>query len=459
LSCSVLGKKLFMQSKQNRDVDSYSATKNDVLEKAQVTGTGIPQNIETIPAARARKVRLPAAFSSLRHRNYQLWFGGQLVSVVGTWMQIIAQGWLVYEISHSEFALGLVSFASAVPLLFVSPYGGVITDRVPKRTLLIITQSTAMTLAFVLSVLAFTKTVQVWHIVALAVVLGIVNAFDAPARQALVVEMVGREDLPNAIALNSMMFNGARVIGPAVGGLLLALLGSAWCFFINGMSFLAVIAGLLAMRFPPMKLRTSSEHPLRQFAQGVAYARSQRDILTLLVLSAVFSVCGTAYTAILPAFIDQSLHSDATGYGTINAAVGAGAVLGALLIAQFGPAWKRGKTLVLASLVYPFILAVFAFNTQFPLAVFLSFLLGMGFMMLFNNANSLLQIRVSDEMRGRIMSLYTLSFFGFAPFGTLAIGLIAEKVPLGLTIGLSAGLTLLSTLLIYAWSQEIWKLE
>jgi predicted MFS family arabinose efflux permease len=344
-------------------------------------------------------------------------------------------------------------------VLFVSPYAGVITDRMPKRILLVITQSTAMVLAFILSVLVFTNTVRVWHIVTLAVIIGIVNAFDAPARQSMVVEMVGREDLSNAIALNSMTFNGARVVGPAIGGLLLAWVGAGWCFFINGFSFLAVIAGLLAMRFPPYHPVLSNKQPLQQFLEGVQYTRSRREILSLLILTAILSTFGTAYSSILPAFIVQVLHSDAAGYGTINAFVGIGAVTGALLLAQFGSRGKRGKILTWANFIYPIILALFAFNTIFSLALVLSFVLGMGFMFLFNNVNSLLQTRVTDQMRGRVMSLYTLSFFGFAPFGTLAIGAASEQLPMSITIGLSAALTLILSLVVYLKSPEITRLE
>jgi predicted MFS family arabinose efflux permease len=410
-------------------------------------------------ALQQRQTRLPQAFSSFRHRNYQLWFGGQLISVIGTWMQIIAQSWLVYQISQSEFALGVVSFASAIPVLFVSPYAGVITDRVHKRTLLVITQASSMLLAFILSALVFTHVVQVWHIVLLAVILGIVNAFDAPARQAMVVEMVSREDVTNAIALNSMTFNGARVIGPAFGGLLLALVGAGWCFFINGVSFLAVIAGLLAMRFPREQRTHSNVHPVRQFLEGIRYARSHQEILSLLILTAVLATFGTAYSSILPAFIIRVLHSDAAGYGTVNAFIGAGAVTGALLLAQFGNRGKRGRILFFANLVYPVVLGLFAFNSVFPIALVLSFIIGIGFMLLFNNINSLLQMRVSDEMRGRVMSLYTLSFFGFSPFGTLAIGAVAERLSMNITIGVSAVLTLLFSLVIYFKSSGVTRLE
>ncbi len=416
-------------------------------------------NLPVDPGKSHRRFQRPQAFASFRHRNYQLWFAGQLISVIGTWMQIIAQSWLVYQISKSEFALGLVSFASAIPVLLVSPWGGVVTDQVPKRSLLVITQSTSMLMAFVLAGLTFTNKVQVWHVILLAVILGIVNAFDAPARQSLVVDMVNREDIPNAIALNSMMFNGARVVGPAIGGFLLAAFGAGWCFTINGVTFLAVIAGLLAMRFPPLKIQRNPARPLQQFVEGVRYSRAHQDIFSLLIIAAVFSIFGTAYSAILPAFIVQALHSDAAGYGTINAFIGVGAMVGAFYLAQFGAYSKRGRTMMLANLIYPIMLGLFAFNTSFYIAMFLAFTLGLGFMLLLNNVNSLLQLRVEDTMRGRVMSLYTLSFFGFAPFGTLAIGAVGEAIPLNITIGISALLTFTFSLLVYFLDPHVAKID
>jgi MFS family permease len=395
------------------------------------------------------------AFSSFKHRNYQLWFGGQLVSVIGTWMQSIAQGWLVYQISHSEFALGLVSFAAAIPVLFITPWGGVIVDVVPRRTLLVITQTVTMILAFVLAALAFTNTVQVWHIMVLAVILGIVNSFDAPARQAIVVDLVGREDMTNAIALNSMMFNGARVVGPALGGFLLAWLGSAWCFTVNGISFLAVIAGLLAMRMPARAMTPRIEHPLRRFGEGLAYARAHRDILGLLVLAAVMSTFGMAYSALLPAFVDKVLHTNASGYGAINALIGVGALSGAFLMAVNDFYGKRGRILLVANLVYPLVLALFAYNGNFPLALLLAFGLGFGFMLQGNNMNSLLQLRVDDAMRGRVMSLYTLSFFGLSPFGSLLAGLLGEWLPLSLAITINAGIMLVGMAVIHFLIPEV----
>jgi MFS family permease len=387
-------------------------------------------------------------FAALRHRNFQLYFGGQLVSNAGTWMQVIAQGWLVYQLSHSEWTLGIVGFASAIPALLVSPWGGVVVDRVPKRSLLILTQTGAMLLAFILAILAFTHVVQVWHIVLLAAGLGLVNAFDGPGRQAFVVEMVGREDLPNAIALNSLMFNSARVIGPALGGILLALVGVAWCFTINGLSFLAVIFGLWAMRLRPPALRRSLESPWKQLIGGIQYVSKQAELSGLVLLALIFSIFGISYATILPAFVEQILQQGAQTYGWITAATGIGAVSGAFLIASRRGLQWRGSWLLRASLGFPVVLTLFAFTRFFPLSLILAFGLGIGFMAEFTMINTLLQTRVADDLRGRVMGLYTLTFFGFAPFGNLAIGALAQWIGLSEAITLFALICLLLTLIV-----------
>lgn len=387
-------------------------------------------------------------FAALRHRNFQLYFATQLVSNVGTWMQIIAQGWLVYQLSHSDLTLGLVSFASAIPALLISPWGGVVVDRVPKRALLMVTQASAMLLALALAALTFAEQVQVWHILLLAVGLGAVNAFDAPARQAFVVEMVGREDLPNAIALNSMMINGARVVGPAIGGVLLSWVGAAWCFVINGFSFLAVIAGLGAMRVRSPASAPSLESPWKQLRSGIRYVSGQADLLGLLLLALTFSVFGISYAALLPAFVEQVLKQGALAYGWVNTATGIGAVSGAFIVAGRRGAGWRGAWLSAASAAFPLTLILFAFNQYFPLSLILAAGLGVGFMLEFALVNTLLQTRVADAMRGRVMALYTLTFFGFAPFGNLMVGALSEQIGLSLAISVFAAISLLLSLAV-----------
>jgi len=399
-----------------------------------------------------------SAFAALRHRNFQLYFGGQLISNAGTWMQVIAQGWLVYQLTHSDLALGIVGFAAALPALVVTPWGGVIVDLVPKRTLLILTQSGAMILAFILAALTFTQVVQEWHIVLLAAGLGLVNSFDAPGRQAFVVEMVGREDLPNGIALNSLMFNSARVIGPAMGGLLLALVGAGWCFTINGLSFLAVIVGLWAMQIKVKVPERSQESTLTQLVNGIRYVSGQSDLAGLLLLSLVFSVFGISYATVMPAFVEQVLQQGPLAYGWVTAATGIGAVTGAILIANHrGTDW-RGKWLVATSLGFPVVLAIFSFVAYLPASLGLAFGLGLGFMVQFAMLNTLLQTRVDDRLRGRVMALYTLTFIGFAPFGNLGVGVLSERIGLSYAMSLFALISLLLSIWVLRKVPEIAKL-
>ncbi len=409
----------------------------------------VPNLPPEIVPLRARQFRVPKTLNALRHRNFRLYVIGQLLSTMGTWMQIIAQGWLVYQLSKSELMLGVVGFASAVPALLITPWGGVIVDSVSKRKLMIITQSCAMTLAFILALLTFLGVVQVWHVLVLTVCTGIVNAFDGPARQAFVVEMVGREDMPNAIAINSMTFNSARVIGPAIAGVLLVAFGAAWCFFINGFSFLAVIGGLLAMRLPPPLPRNGRLAAWRQLRSGVSYAVRTNEVGALLLIALNLSLFGITYNTVLPAFVDRVLHQGAGAYGAINMASGIGAVSAAALIARYGDRGSRGRWLNRMALAYPLILLAFALTPIYPLSLALAVLLGIGFMGQFTLINTLLQTQIVDEMRGRIMSLYTLTFFGLAPFGNLAIGALSELWGISQTIAISALIALALMVVIF----------
>ncbi len=388
-------------------------------------------------------------FAALRHRNFQLYFGGQLVSNAGTWMQVIAQGWLVYELTHSELALGVVGFAAAIPSLFATPWGGVVVDRVPKRTLLILTQTGSMLLAFILAALVFTHVVQEWHIIVLAAALGLVNSFDSPGRQAFVAEMVGREDLPNAIALNSLMFNSARVVGPALGGLLLAAVGAAWCFTINGLSFLAVIWGLWVMKLQPQGTKVSAESPWKLFMGGLRQSREQAELGGLMLISLIFSVFAISYIQLLPAFVELVLKQGAAIYGWLTAAFGVGAVFGALIIANKPrPGW-HGKWLWVANIAFPLMLSAFIFNTLLPVSFVLEFGLGLAFMIEYTMINTLLQTRVQDDMRGRIMGLYTITWLGFTPFGNLALGALSSKIGISVAVVLFAAASLVLSQIVF----------
>ena len=423
--------------------------------------TVIQSNVTTCAMRAPNPPRPPAAptaelvqsrsnvFAALRHRNFQLYFSGQLISNAGTWMQVIAQGWLVYEITHSEVALGVVGFASAIPSLLATPWGGVVVDRVPKRTLLILTQTGAMLLAFILAALTFSGLVREWHIVVLAAALGLVNSFDSPGRQAFVVEMVGREDLSNAIALNSLMFNSARVVGPALGGLLLALVGAGWCFTINGISYLAVIWGLWAMQVHPQGIKVEAESPWKLFLGGVRQAREQAELGGLIFISLIFSVFAISYIQLLPAFVELVLKQGAAIYGWLTAAFGMGAVVGALVIANKPqPGW-RGNWLWVANILFPLMLSVFIFNTSLPLSFLLEFFMGAAFMIEYTMINTLLQTRVADAMRGRIMGLYTITFLGFTPFGNLALGALSARIGISVAVALFAAVSLVLSQVVF----------
>jgi MFS family permease len=415
----------------------------------------IPPEIMPI---RARQFRIPKTFASLRHRNYQLFIIGQLVSLAGVWMQIIAQGWLVYDISSSEFALGLVGFASAVPVLMITPFAGVVVDQVDKRMLLVITQTLAKLSSFVLAALIFADLVEVWHVIVVAAVLGVVNAFDGPARQAFVVDMVGREDLPNAIALNSMTFNSARIIGPAIGGALLVAVGAGWCFLINGLTVFAVVGCLLLMRLPKHEAVRNDKSPWQQLRQGLSYVQHQPNLRALLLLALVFSVFGISYSTVLPAFVDKVLRQGAGAFGAVNMMTGVGAVTGAFIVAQYGERGWRGRWLSAAILTFPLILTVFSLASNYVVALVLAVMLGVTFMFVFTLVNTLLQTHLVDEMRGRVLSLYTLTFFGFAPFGNLLIGWLAEWIGLSESLILSALLCFVGALIVIVKTPTVRRL-
>lgn len=408
---------------------------------------------------RARQFRLPKTFASLQHRNYRLYFMGQIPGTAGSWMQTIAQAWLVYELSQSELALGVVGFAAAIPSLFVSPFAGVVVDRVNKRNLLMLSQIALMLISFTLFALTFSGVIQVWQVVALAVLSGVAVAFDSPTRQAIVVEMVGRRELPNALALNSMLFNSARIVGPAVGGVLLVAVGPAWCFFINGVSFVAVLASLLMMRMTKREQVADTKSAWARLKSGVDYAVRTEEVKGLLVMAAVFSTFGMSYPTILPAFVDKALGQGAEAYGAVNALTGVGAVTGAFFLANYGDRGKRGRLLSAAALVFPIVLALFALNRIYPVALGLAVFMGMSFMLTFVNINTLLQTRVPDDMRGRILSLYTLSFAGFAPFGNLLIGSLSQRWGLTPAILTSATLSFVGVALVLWRVGKIRKLD
>ena len=414
----------------------------------------VPSTISGPQAANRPQVangpRLPSTFAALRHRNFRLWFFGQTLSMVGTWMQSVAQGWLVYQLTGSEFALGAISFVGTAPALFLMLPAGALIDRTPRRQLLLITQTAMMLLAFILAGLSAGGILQVWHVALLAVGLGIANSFDAPARQALAVEMVeDRRDLMNAIALNSTIFNLARVVGPAIGGAVLALLGATWCFALNGVSFLAVIVALLLMRLPASVNAPSREPLTAQIRAGLRYAYEHRATRAIILLVGMASLFGMSYAVLLPAFAVDVLHAGETGLGAMNAAAGVGALIGSLVVASMASFRHKGWVLTAGSLAFPIGLLLFSFSRSFVLS--LAFLMLIGLAIVIQNAtcNTLVQSSVPDELRGRVMAVYMLMFFGTSPFGSLQAGAIAQALGPTAGVAVGAGIVLLFAVGIY----------
>ncbi len=389
----------------------------------------VPQPVKEKDKRRPKgRLGVKQTFAALRYPNYRLWFFGQMISLFGTWMQMTAQGYLVFELTHSPAYLGYVGFSAGIPTWALMLYGGVIADRMSRRTLLIITQTSMMMLAFILAALAFSHLVQAWHIIVLAFCLGVANAFDAPARQSFVLEMVEREDLTNAIALNSTMFNTATATGPAVSGVTYALFGPAWCFMINGISFIAVIAALLLMKLksqPSPVRRNSIRADLRE---GILYVGSQPMVRTLIALVGMVCLFGISFATLIPAWAVTILGGDARTNGLLLSARGMGALFGALSIASLGRFRFKGKLLTFGTFAFPTLLLVFTLVRWLPLSVVMLVGVGVATILIMNLANALVQTLVPDSLRGRVMSIYALTFFGLMPIGALWIGAVAQHI-------------------------------
>jgi MFS family permease len=391
-------------------------------------------------------------FISLKYPNYRLWFFGQLISLVGTMTQSTAQGYLIYQLTQSPEYLGYVSFANGLPSWLFTLYAGAIADRIPRRMMLVITQCSMLILAFVLAFLTFTNIVQWWHILILSFLLGTCNAFDAPARQAFVLEMVEREDMTNAIALNSTMFNLSLVLGPAFGGLIYAWVGPGWCFTINGISFLAVIVALTLMRLVPFIPKSLKGDTLRDVKEGMKYVMAHREVRLLIINLFIITVFGFGYVALLPAWAVAVLGGDATTNGFLVAARGFGALIGALLVAALGRIRFRGKVWTIGSLLLPVLMIGFAYTRWLIPSLIALAAVGFATMMIVNITNAMVQTRIVDEMRGRVMGIYTFFFFGAFPLGSLMAGWAAEKIGEPTTVAISAVILLVFSLWV-AWRQ------
>lgn len=420
---------------------------SDTAERTQgavkPTGGAVPSQAGASAAGPAMpRPSLRQAFTSLGHRNYRLWFTGQTASLVGTWMQFTAQGFLVFQLTHSPAYLGYVGFSYGVPIWLFTLFGGVVSDRMPRRNLLLITQATMMILAFFLAGLTFLGWIQPWQIVLLAFSSGIANAFDAPARQAFVVELVGRENLSNAISLNSTMFNLATAFGPAVAGVTYALLGPGWCFTLNGVSFIAVISALLMMRIeqqpPPMR----PGRALDDLKDGLRYVVSQPTIRVLIAVAGVITTFGMSFVTLFPAWAVTILGGDSTTNGFLQSARGIGALISALMVASLGRLKVKGKLLTLGSFVFPALLLGWSLIRWLPLSLLVLVGVGWAHLLVMNTATILVQFLVPDQLRGRVLSIYTLSFFGMFPVGALMMGAVAQAIGAPTTVALGAGVTL-----------------
>ncbi len=405
------------------------------------------------------RVALPPSLRALGHRNFRLFWSGQLVSLIGTWMQMVARGWLVLELTHSPFWLGMVGFANSVPVLLLSLWAGVVADRVSKRRLVIFTQTISMVMAFVLAALTLTGIVAVWHVLAISVVLGIAFAFDAPARQSFTVEMVGKRDLMNAVALNSAIFNGARVAGPAIGAVALAWQGPGIAFLLNGLSYLPVIYGLTKIDLPYVKQKADEMGAFRRIMEGLSYVRHNPTIGTLMLLITVVSIFAFPYAILMPIFADTVLHVGKEGYGTLMAVTGIGSLVGALsLTVQSGRATvNRGRIILLGMVGLPVCLAIFALSTNYLLSLLV--LVGVGWTMISINAttNTVVQTNVPDELRGRVNGVFAFLFIGMAPLGNLQAGLLADHFGAPTAIFIGALICGVVALVILIWKRELVK--
>lgn len=374
-------------------------------------------------------IRLQLLLRALHSRNFRLFFAGQSISLTGTWMQQVAMSWLVYRLTGSAFLLGVVGFMGQIPIFLLAPVAGVLADRWDKRRLLICTQTLAMVQAVALAFFVLAGTVQVWQIVILSLLLGVINTFDIPARQSFFVDIVdNREDLGNAIALNSSMFNAARLIGPSIAGLLVATVGEGACFILNALSYLAVIVALVAIRLKPSHSDRQRRHILHELREGFRYAFGFSPIRSILLLIAMVSLMGMPYTVLMPVFARDILHGDAQTFGFLMAAAGSGALVSTIYLASRKSVLGLGRLIAAAAAIFGAGLIAFAFSSSLFLSLLFLCLTGFGAMALVASSNTILQTIVDDDKRGRVMSLFTMAFIGMAPFGSLIAGALANAI-------------------------------
>ena len=374
---------------------------------------------------------------ALRHRNYRLFFGGQTVSLVGTWITRIATSWLVYRLTGSVLLLGVVGFFGQIPTLILTPFTGVLVDRWNKHRILVATQVLSMLQSFALAALSFTGVITVTHVLLLQAAQGIINAFDTPARQSFLVRMVDdRADLPNAIALNSSMVNLTRVIGPSIGGIIIAAVGEAWCFFIDGVSYIAVIASLLAMRVVMQPRAASTARMSEEFVDGFRYVTRFPPVRSSLLLLALVSVMGMPYSVLMPAIATSVLHGDSHTLGFLMTASGFGALVGALYLASRASVLGLGRVIAMAAVTFGIGLILFSLSRKLLLSLAVLPVVGAGMMVTMASTNTVLQTIVEERLRGRVMAFYAMAFLGTTPIGSLIAGVVADRIGPTATIGL-----------------------
>ena len=393
--------------------------------------------------------RFPHTFRAMRHRNFRLFIGGQIISLVGTWMQNVALSWLVYRLTHSELLLGTAWFCSQIAVFALGPLGGIAADRFPRQKVVIVTQTLSMVQAFVLAALTLSGQVQVWQVLVLAGLLGVINAFDMPGRQALVIQMTSKEDLINAISLNSAVFNAARVVGPAIAGVLLAVVGEGTCFLVNGFSFLAVILCLTAMRLPPTVPKAHA--PMWQhLVDGFRYAGNPSAVRRVLALMGAATLSGMPGLVLMPFFADDIFHRGSRGLGILMGAMGIGAVIGTLTLARRTRLSGLGNVMVFSGLTTGACYLAFAFSPSFYFSLAIMPLIGYSVMRQMASANTTIQTVIPDEYRGRIMALYSMTVVGLGPFGSLAAGALAGHFGARATMA-AGGVLALAASLVFAW--------
>ncbi|SHG11266.1 Predicted arabinose efflux permease, MFS family [Bacteroides luti] len=381
---------------------------------------------------------LKGIFRSLRYRNYRLFFSGQSLSLIGTWVQRIAIPWLVYRLTGSAFLLGFVGFAGQIPTFILAPFAGVLTDRLNRYHIMIVSQILSMIQALALALLFFTNTIEVWNVLLLSVIQGCINAFDTPARQSFVIEMVeDKNDIGNAVALNSSMFNGARLVGPSIAGVLIASLGEGACFLINGISYIFVVISLLLMKVKPQEKKTKDTNIIKEFKEGFTYTFGFPPIRSIIILLTLISLMGMPFSVLMPIFAKDIFHGGSHIFGFLMGASGVGALIGAAYLASRKSVVGLEKIIPLAAVVFGLGLVSFSLSSSFPLSIILMIITGVGMMMQTACSNTILQTISDNDKRGRVMSFYTMAFMGTAPIGSFLAGSMASMIgaPATLLIG------------------------